>query len=351
MSPLLRVLLMWLFQFLSASAAAERDRDLEIAALRQQIALLKRQVPRPQIRTCDRLFWIALRALWPRWKHALVVVKPATVVAWHRAAFRSYWRWRSRPRGRPRTAAELRALIRTMATENRWGAPRIHGELLKLGFRIAERTVSRYLRAVKPRGAHRRGGWKAFLENHREGIAAMDFFTVPTATFRVLYVLVVIEHDRRRILHVNVTEHPTAAWVCQQLREALPGDVPMPRYLLCDQDSIFSEQVTQTSDAIGVKLTRTAYRSPWQNGTCERVVGTLRRELLNHVIVLNDTHLRRLLGSYIEGYYHSDRTHLGLGKDTPCSRAVTPRPSATATVASRPRVGGLHHRYQWDEAA
>jgi len=320
---------------------------LENLALRQQLATLAHR-RRPLLKTADRYFWVALRAEWTEWAAALAIVRPATVVAWHRRAYRFYWRRISRQPGRARTEAQLRDLIRRMVTENRWGAPRIHGELLKLGFRVSERTVSRYVRAVRPR---RPPGvsWKTFLDNHRDVLAAMDFFTVPTVTFRLLYVLLIIQHDRRRILHMNVTMNPSAAWVRQQLREAFPFTVA-PRYLLMDRDAIFSAEVRRTVEHMGLCPVRTSVRSPWQNGVAERWIGTCRRELLDHVIVLNEQHLWRLLQEFLD-YYHHDRTHLSLGKDPPATRAVCPPPSRCATVASLPRVSGLHHRYEWRDVA
>jgi hypothetical protein len=218
-----------MLQFLALLAAvralfrARTDAALEILALRQQVAVLKRKRPRPPLNACDRLFWTTLRRLWPRWSDVLLIVKPETVIGWHRGGFRIYWRWRSRSRGgRPRITQELRDLIVQLADENPdWGAPKIHGELQKLGFTIAERSVARYLRRIVRRGDPKRK-WLAFLQNHREIIAAMDFFTVPTVTFRVLYCFFVIERERRKILHCNVTQSPTAEWIVQQLREAFP---------------------------------------------------------------------------------------------------------------------------------
>lgn len=202
------------------------DTALEILALRQQVAVLKRQHPHPPLKAHDRLFWITLRRLWPGWKQVLVIVKPDTVVGWHRTAFRWYWRWRSRRGpGRPRISGELRTLIRHLAQENPgWGAPKIHGELLKLGFEVCERTVARYLRRVRRRSNPGKN-WLTFLENHREVIVALDFFTVPTITFQLLYCLFVIHHGRRQILHFNLTRHPTAEWTVQQLRETFPEDL------------------------------------------------------------------------------------------------------------------------------
>jgi transposase InsO family protein len=222
---------------------------------------------------------------------------------------------------------------------------------LKLGLHVSQRSVSRYLRGLRPRRGTGAGTWKAFLSNHREVTAAMDFAVLPTATFGLLYVLVILHHDRRRVLHFNVTDSPTSAWVCQQIRAAFPGDgEPAAKYLLMDNDSIFSASVVATVEACGGKVVRTGFQSPWMNGACERFIGSLRRELLDHVIVLGEDHLRRLVRAYVE-YYHADRTHLGLGKDCPQPRAITPRPSPNARVVALPRVGGLHHRYQWRDAA
>src|SRR5215470_9594888 len=231
---------------------------VEVLALRQQVAVLKRKRPRPPLRPLDRLFWAVLRATWSRWKDALVIVQPETVVAWHRAGFRLYWRWKSRPRGgRPRITKEIRVLIRRLAQENSdWGAPKIHGELQRLGFMLSERTVARYLRRIQRRGDPGKK-WLAFLRNHREAIVALDLFTVPTATFRVLYCLFVIEHERRRILHFNVTQHPSADWVVQQLRETFP-EAASYRYAILDHDSIFNLDVIAFLKATGLKPKRTS---------------------------------------------------------------------------------------------
>jgi transposase InsO family protein len=312
------------------------------------------QKRRPLISPIDRAFWVMLRRLWSRWAAAIVIVKPETVIGWHRAGFALYSRWLSRPArcgGRPGVGQQLRDLIRRMASENGWGAPRIHGELTKLGFKISERSVSRYLRAIRPR-PERRQGWLTFLRNHREVIVAMDFFTVPTATFRLLYVWFAIRHGRREIVHWSVTEHPTAPWVIQQLREAFPFDAAASgsSYVVFDRDAIFSTEVVSTIVSMGIDPTRTSYQSPWQNGVAERFVGSVRRELLDHVIIVDDRHLRRLLGEYM-AYYLEDRTHLGLGKDAPLARHVEPRPAGSASIRGRARVGGLHHRYSWRAAA
>ncbi len=232
-----------------------------------------------------------------------------------------------------------------MASENTgWGAPRIHGELLKLGITISERTVSRYLRQQPCRS----GSWKTFLRNHREAIAAFDLFEVPTLTFRVLYVLVVIAHERRAVLDVGVTSHPTAGWISQLLRRAL-ADTPTIKYLIFDRDSRFNGLVVKTLAALGKVTKRTSYRSPWQNGVCERWILSCRRELLRSVIPLNEGHLLRLLLEYV-AYYNQDRTHLALKKDSPTFRPVALR-GQRARLVAHPKVGGLHHVYGWKEAA
>ena len=290
-------------------------------------------------------------SLWDRWTDALIIVKPETVVRWHRAGFRLYWRFRSRVSwlGRRKIEPNVFELVKRMAKENpSWGAPRIHGELLKLGFEISERTVSRYLLRRNPSPADAVQRWLAFLKNHREAIVALDFFTVPTLTFHLLYGFFVIDHHRRRILHFNVTAHPTAVWVCQQLREAFPDAGPY-RHAILDRDTKFSAEVLDLLKSSGIEPVRTSIRSPWQNGTAERWVGSARRECFDQVIALNEPHLRRIACEYI-AYYHDDRTHLGLDKDTPLGRPVEPKPTA-ARLESLPRVGGLHHRYVWKTAA
>ncbi len=321
------------------------DLAIENAALRQQLAVLKQRRPRPRLRDSDRLFWVLLRHVWSGWAEALIIVKPETVIRWHRAGFHAYWRWKSKRIGRPRSHRETRELIRRMATENCWGAPRIHAELLKLGFLVSERTVSRYM-PKKPAGPDAVQRWKRFLDNHRDVLVAMDFFTVPTVTFRVLYVFFVIHHGRRRVLHTNVTAHPSAQWIIQQLREAFPFETA-PRYLILDRDGKYGHVVPEQLKSWGVKLVRTAWRSPWQNGVAERWISSVRAELLTHVVVLNEDHLRRLLAEYV-AYYNRDRCHLALDKDAPEPREVQRRPTASAKVVALPRVGGIHHRYEWN---
>jgi putative transposase len=335
-----------LFVLALRSYCSRRDLLLENLALRQQLAVLKQRHPQPRFATPDKLFWVILQRLWPGWKQALILVQPETVVRWHRAGFKLYWTWLSRHRnrvGRKCVRRELRELIFRMVAENpTWGAPRIHGELKMLGFDISERTVLRWMRKA-PRGLERAMRWTAFLSNHREAIAAMDFFTVPTLTFGVLYCFFVIAHDRQRILHCNVTKHPTSAWVIQQLREAFPYD-SAPSYLIFDRGSSFNAEMMDAVKSFGIQPKRTSFRSPWQNGVAERWVGNCRRDLLDHAIVLNERHLKRLMSEYVQ-YYHEDRTHLALAKRTPTGREAASNSEVGSKIIAMPRLGGLHHRY------
>jgi putative transposase len=322
----------------------------ENLALRQQLASFKQKRSRPRLRPADRAFWVFLRQVWGGWANALILVQSDTVVDWQRQGFKLFWRCISRAKrsGRPRIHREVRELISRMARDNGWGAPRIHGELLKLGLVVDERTVSRYL----PRGRtspDKLQRWLAFLHNHRDGLVGMDFFTVPTVTFSLLWVFVVLHHERRRVLHFGVTSRPDAPWVIQQLREAFPFDTA-PRYAILDWDSKYGHEVPAALRSMGVEPVRTAPRSPWQNPYVERFGGTLRRELFDKVMVFNRTQLHRLVCQFV-AYYHQDRCHLGLEKDAPDPRAVTPRPSTRPGVVAQPRVGGLQHRYEWRQAA
>jgi putative transposase len=323
-----------------AFVRTRRHLAVEILALRHQLGVLKRSVKRPRLSNVDRGLWVLLSRRWAGWSDALIIVKPATVIKWHRAGFRRYWTWRSRPKGgRPAIDPEIRKLIKRMANANLWGAPRIHGELLKLGIRISEATVSKYLpRRRNPPSQT----WRTFLENHVDTLVSVDFFTVPTVFFHVLYVFVVLAHDRRRILSINVTSSPSAAWTANQIVQAFPWE-SAPRYLLRDRDGTYGDRFRHRIKHLGIKELIIARRSPWQNPYAERVIGTLRRELLDHVIVLNEGHLRRLLRRFVGEYYHPCRTHLSLGKDAPEQRAV--EPPEMGEVIELPVVGGLHHRY------
>jgi putative transposase len=343
MFPFLRL---WL-RALARSFHSRQALLLENLALQQQLAVLKRKHPKPRLTPLDKLFWVLARRYWSAWKRYLILVSPETVVRWHRAGFRMYWTWLSKihkPRGRARISNEIRDLIFCISVENpTWGAPRIHGELLMLGFDVAERTISRWMKRA-PRDPKPARRWLAFLRNHREAIAAMDFFTVPTITFNLLYCFFIIGHDRRRIVHSNVTRHPTSTWIVQQLREAFPYE-SAPKFLIYDHDRKYGLEVVAAVRCVGITSAQTSIQSPWQNGVAERWVGSCRRELLDHTIALDERHLKRLLSEYVR-YYHEDRTHLGLRKETPSGRT---RAGSSGRVMSFPRVGGLHHRY--DRAA
>jgi transposase InsO family protein len=280
--------------------------------------------------------------VWSDWKSALMIVKPETVVLWHRRGFRLFWRWKIRggKPGRPRVPKEVRDLIRMMSRNNaRWGAPRIHGELLRLGIEVTELTVAKYMvRRQKPPSQT----WRTFLDNHVRNMVSVDFFTVPTVRFQILYVFLVLAHDRRRILHLGVTQHPSAEWTAQQLREAFPWDTA-PRYLLRDRDKIFGQEFVDQVKAQGIKQVLSAPRSPWQRAYVERLIGSIRRECLDHVIVLGERSLRQHLSAYAD-YYHRWRTHLALAKDAPEPRRT--QPPIDGCVLEIPELGGLHHHYE-----
>ena len=324
---------------LRASVRNQRELALENLALRQQLATLKFPGPRPQLTDSDRLFWVILSRCWIAWPNVLHIVQPATVIRWHRQGFRYYWRWKSRRRGRPSIDGETGQLIRKMCLANPlWGAPRIHGEFLKLGIDISEATVSKYL--VRHRGPPSQN-WRAFLQNHSKELISLDFLTVPTASFKVLFVLVILSNDRRRILHFNVTDHPTATWTAQQLVEACGMD-EKPKYLIRDRDAIYGKIFSRRVQSLGIKEVMTAFRSPWQNPYAERVIGSIRHECLDHVIVLGPTHLKRILTRYVN-YYNEVRTHLSLCKDSPDRRRV--QYSSEGRIVELKKVGGLHHQY------
>ena len=334
-------LLHFLGSFVTSSLRTRLSLQLEVAVLRHQLSLYQFERRRPRIAPADRLLWSIVAKLWSDWRRALFFVQPRTVTLWQKKRFRDYWRALSqggRP-GRPKIAPELRNLIRRMWQANpTWGSPRIVAELHKLGIEVAKSTVEKY----KPRGERSPSAtWRAFLDLHLKEFVAIDFFIVPTATFKVLFVFLVLAHDRRRIVHFNVTEHPTAQWTAQQLVEAFPFDTA-PHYLLRDGDGIYGDRVRRRIDSLGINEVVTAPASPWQNAYVERVIGSLRRELLDHAIILNDRHLKRLLWSYMD-YYHPWRTHRSLDQDAPSGRRV--RAGEPGDVLECPVVQGLHHYY------
>jgi putative transposase len=338
MLPVLSALL----AFIALLLRSRISLSLENVALRHQLAVYKHTVHRPRLRPTDRLFWVWLSRLWPGWQEALAFVQPRTVITWQRRRFRDHWRQLSQQGnpGRPAIAKEVRDRICAMwQAHPTWGSPRIVGELRKLGIAVAKSTVEQYRpRPKKPPSPT----WKTFLKTHVQDVVAMDFFVVPTVTFRVLFVLVLLAHERRRVVHFNVTEHPTTQWTAQQVVEAFPWD-EAPRYLLRDRDGIYSAAFRQRVKHMGIKEVRTALQSPWQHPYVERLIGSIRRECLNQVIVLHERHLYRLLTDYFT-YYHHWRTHLSLAMDCPTLRPI--QPPGHGQVIAVPEVGGLHHHYE-----
>ena len=334
------IALLWFLLTLFASPLKSKSRlEAENAALRYQLIVLRRKVGgRVRLTNGDRLFFIQLYRWFPSVLKVITVIRPETLVRWHRAGFRRYWCWKSRPfGGRPQISAELRALIRRMSIENPlWGAPRIHGELLKLGFEVAQSSVAKYM--VK-RGGPPGQGWRTFLRNHAPDIAAMDLFVVPTIGFSLLYAFVIVRLDRRDLVWTNVTTNPTAEWIARQLTEAFPWSTA-PRYLVRDRDRIYGSIVPRRLRAMGIRDKPIAPASPWQNGFAERLIGSIRRECVDHIVVLGEAHLRRILESYTR-YYNDIRTHRSLDKDAPAFRPI----QRIGNIASHAILGGLHHHY------
>src|ERR1700716_2320626 len=334
------IALIWFVLAVLASPFKSKLRlEAENAVLRHQLIVLRRKLKgRARLTNNDRWFFVQMYRWFPLILEVVTIVRPETLVHWHRAGFRRYWHWKSNSRGgRPRIEIELRALIRQMSTENQlWGAPRIHGELLKLGFSVAQSTVAKYM--VKRRGAPSQG-WRTFLRNHAPDIAAMDLFVVPTIGFELLYGFVIVRIDRRDLVWINVTTNPTAEWIARQITEAFPWD-GAPGYMIRDRDRIYGAVVTRRLRAMGIRDKPIARASPWQNGFADRLIGSIRRECLDHVIVLGEERLRRILKSYA-AYYNETRTHLSLDKDSPLSRTV----ERAGRILCRPVLGGLHHKY------
>src|SRR5712664_2215853 len=292
--------------------------EAEIIMLRHQLNVLRQRVPsKPKLTVADRLLFVWLYRLFPSVLNAVTIIQPETIIRWHRTDFRLYWRWKSRSRGgRPRIPGEIRRLIREMSLANRlWGAPRIHGELLKLGIEVAQSTVAKYMARS---GRRRSQSWKTFLHNHSTGIGAMDFLIVPTAGFRLLFVLVILRHERRRLISLSVTDPPTAEWIARHITEAFPWD-SAPTHLIRDRDAAYGHAVTKRLAAMGIRDHPMAPRSPWQNGHAERLIGSIRRECLDHLVIFGEAHLRQILKAYAD-YYNNVRPHLSLAKDAPLIR-------------------------------
>ncbi|NIM21719.1 MAG: DDE-type integrase/transposase/recombinase [Candidatus Latescibacteria bacterium] len=334
---MLKIILRTIFSALSSHRASA----LENLALRHQLNILQRHTKKPRFHNQDRLLWIILARIWSGWRAPLTLIRPETVIRWHKKGFRYYWRWKSRPWriGRPKVPKDIRELIPKMSISNPlWGAPRIHGELLKLGIKVSQATASKHMvRHRKPPSQ----SWRTFLKNHAKDIVSIDFFTVPTITFRVLYVFLVLLNDRREIIHFNVTDSPSAFWTGHQIVEAFPWDTA-PRYLLRDRDKKYGEEFVSRIESMGIKQVLVSAESPWQSPYVERVIGSIRRECLDHIITFNEKHLRRVLRAYFR-YCHESRTHLGLEKD--CSKPRPVEPMDLGPVHSEPIVGALHHRY------
>src|SRR5450756_1514918 len=324
---------------LASRFKARATLEAENLVLRQQVNVLRRRTPkRPHLNNTDRFLFVWLYHWFPFVLEAVAIVRPETIIRWHRAGFRAYWRWRSRNRvGRPKVSAELRTLIGEMSRANAlWGAPRIHGELLKLGFQVAQSTVARYM--CRPSGSPSQG-WRTFLSNHADGIAAVDLFVLPTIAFQILYCLVILRHGRRVWVSFGVTANPTAELISRQITEAFAWD-QAPRYLIRDRDTSYGPVFVQRLRAMGIRDRPIAPRSPWQNAYIERFIGSIRRQCLDHMIVFGEAHLRRILGRYA-AYYDESRIHRSLCKDAPFRHAV----ERFGAITSQPVLGGLHHRY------
>jgi transposase InsO family protein len=335
----MRIIFILLWALVANFFKSQRKLEIENLFLRHQLNIaLRRSPPRPRLRDYDRALLVWMTWLWPSLLDLSRVVQPDTILRWHRAGFRAYWRWRSCGRaGRPSVSLELRELIRRMSKENPlWGAPRIHGELLKLGFELAQSTVSKYM--IRHRAPPSQT-WRTFLRNHASTIAAIDLCVVPTLTFDCLFAFLVVGHGRRQLLWFAVTRHPTAEWLARQIVEAFPWDTA-PAYLVRDNDRAYGQAFIRRVRAMGIRDHPISPRSPWQNPYVERLIGTLRRDCLDHVLILSEGHLRRVLTLY-SSYYNGTRTHLGLGKDAPLRRAI----QRSGTIVTVPILSGLHHRY------
>ena len=331
------LLTLWLFV---VDLFKSRSRlEAENLFLRHQLNIALRRAPsRIRLSGSDRALLVLMTKLWPNLVGMARLVQPETILRWHRTGFGVFWRWKSRNRaGRPKIDRGLRDLIRRMSTENPlWGASRIHGELLMLGFEVAQSTVSKYMvRGRKPPSQ----SWKTFLRNHGEAIAAVDICVVPTVTFELLFAFLVVGHGRRHLLWFEVTRRPTAEWLARQITEAFPW-ASAPTYLVRDNDRAYGLVFQRRVRAMGIRDRPISPSSPWQNGIAERLIGTLRRECLDQMLVFGEAHLRRILSAYAT-YYNQARTHMALRKDAPLHRAV----QRNGTIIAIPVLSGLHHRY------
>ena len=336
----MKILAKFIFEFLRLIFRSKQGIVLENLALRQQLAVQQRSIKRPKIKNTDRIFWVWLSRIWNDWRSSLIIVKPPTVIGWHKKGFKLYWKRKSRRVGRPNIDWELIKLIRKLQKENStWTAQRIQGELVKLGLDVSDNTVAKYMRKSKSDDSKRQR-WLTFLRNHAKHIVGIDFLVARTIFFKSIHVFVAISHDRRKILHFAVIANPHSQWAIQQLRETFAFD-ETTKYVIRDNDKIFSEDFKLHIRNFGLEDTPTAPRSPWQNPIAERVIGTLRRECLDHMIILNEKHLHDVLYEYIVEYYNVSRTHMSLEKDSPEHRPI----QKDGKIVSKPILGGLHHVY------
>ncbi len=318
----------------------------ENALLRQQLIVLNRSVKRPRLTPTDRSLLVLLASYVRAWQHAVLIVKPDTLLRWHRQGFRLFWRWKSRARPRaPRIPVETIALIKEMGGNNRlWGVKRIQGELLKLGIKVSKRTIQRYLRQARPPRPSNQT-WSTFLRNHAPDIWACDFLQVTDALFRPLFAFFITELGSRRIVHVGVTRSPTDAWVGQQLREATPFD-QAPRYLIRDNDAKYASHFAAVANGRGIEMVPTPVRAPQANAICEQLMGSVRRECLDHVLIVNDVQLRRVLNEYVS-FFNRSRPHQGIKQQVPeAAHSSDGSARCSGTVIAFPVLGGLHHEYK-----
>ncbi|MHC4281203.1 MAG: integrase core domain-containing protein [Planctomycetota bacterium] len=336
----MKILVKLIFEFLRLIFRSKQGIVLENLALRQQLAVQQRCIKRPKIKNTDRIFWVWLSRIWNDWRSSLIIVKPPTVIGWHKKGFKLYWKRKSRRVGRPNINWKLIKLIRKMQNENpTWSAQRIQGELVKLGLDVSDNTVAKYMRKPKA-DPEKRQRWLTFLRNHAKHIVGIDFLVARTIFFKSIHVFVAISHDRRKILHFAVTANPHSQWAIQQLRETFAFN-ETTKYVIRDNDKIFSGDFKLHIRNFGLEDTPTAPRSPWQNPIAERVIGTLRRECLDHMIILNEKHLHDVLHEYIFEYYNVSRTHMSLDKDSPVHRPT----QTNGRIISMPILGGLHYVY------
>ncbi len=341
-------MIQWLIGAMTACFKSKAQLMAENLCLRQQLVVLKRRQPRPHLRNSDRRFWILVCRWLGRWRKALIIVQPETVLGWHRQGWKTYWRWRSRRGrrgGRRHIDPALRALIRRMAGQNPlWGQRRIQAELMRLGFTVCARTVAKYMR--KPYDGTPSPGWRRFLRQHAEEIWACDLFTVRTIWFRTLYVFFIIHHGTREIVHAHVTAHPTAHWLTQQMTEACGNDRECPRYLIHDRDGCFGAFFNRRVQSLGMKQIRTPVKAPRANAIAERWVRTVRSECLDHLFIFGHQSLQRLLNEYL-AYYNRWRPHRSLGQRAPCVPVEERFERSDCNIVAEPVLGGLHHVYRF----